>query len=169
MKNTFGTNVLTTIFGESHGPAVGGVLDGLAPGIPLDPKQLEKKLSLRRPQGAISTARAEADKFEIVSGVFEGKTTGAPLCILIPNENVRSGDYDAVRDLPRPGHADYTGFVKYHGFADYRGGGHFSGRVAPTVGNGFREQSSITVSARPCEAIGTPHRREHVAARQILK
>ena len=133
MKNTFGTNVLTTIFGESHGPAVGGVLDGLAPGIPLDPKQIEKKLSLRRPQGAISTARAEADKFEIVSGVFENKTTGAPLCILIPNENVRSGDYDAVRDLPRPGHADYTGFVKYHGFADYRGGGHFSGRVTAAL------------------------------------
>ncbi|MBR5044447.1 MAG: chorismate synthase, partial [Clostridia bacterium] len=114
MKNTFGTNVLTTIFGESHGPAVGGVLDGLAPGIPVDREQIEKKLSLRRPQGQVSTSRVEADEFEIVSGVFEGKTTGTPLCILIPNENVRSGDYDAVRDLARPGHADYTGFVKYH-------------------------------------------------------
>ena len=133
MKNTFGTNVLTTIFGESHGPAVGGVLDGLAPGIPVDREQIEKKLSLRRPQGQVSTSRVEADKFEIVSGVFEGKTIGTPLCILIPNENVRSGDYDAVRDLARPGHADYTGFVKYHGFADYRGGGHFSGRVTAAL------------------------------------
>lgn len=129
MKNTFGTNVLTTIFGESHGPAVGGVLDGLAPGIPVDPEQIKKKLALRRPQGAISTSRVEEDEFEIVSGVFEGRTTGTPLCLLIPNKNVRPGDYDAVRDLARPGHADYSGFVKYRGFADYRGGGHFSGRV----------------------------------------
>ena len=133
MKNTFGTNVLTTVFGESHGAAVGGVLDGLAPGIPVDRETIERKLALRRPQGAISTARVEGDKFEIVSGVFDGKTTGTPLCVLIPNENTRSGDYDAVRDLARPGHADYTGFVKYHGFADYRGGGHFSGRVTAAL------------------------------------
>ena len=133
MKNTFGTNVLTTIFGESHGPAVGGVLDGLAPGIPVDRETIAKKLALRRPQGQISTSRVEEDEFEIVSGVFNGKTTGTPLCILIPNKNVRSGDYDAVRDLARPGHADYTGFVKYHGFADYRGGGHFSGRVTAAL------------------------------------
>ncbi|MBR6053054.1 MAG: chorismate synthase, partial [Clostridia bacterium] len=99
MKNTFGTNVLTTLFGESHGPAVGGVLDGLAPGIPVDRERIAKKLSLRRPQGAISTSRVEEDEFEIVSGVFENKTTGTPLCLLIPNKNVRSGDYDAVRDL----------------------------------------------------------------------
>ena len=133
MKNTFGTNVLTTIFGESHGPAVGGVLDGLAPGIPVSREAIEKKLALRRPNGVNSTGRVEADEFEIVSGVFEGKTTGTPLCILIPNKNVKSGDYEATRDLARPGHADYTGFVKYHGFADYRGGGHFSGRVTAAL------------------------------------
>ena len=133
MKNTFGTNVLTTIFGESHGPAVGGVLDGLAPGIEVSCEAIEKKLSLRRPNGVNSTGRVEADEFEIVSGVFEGKTTGTPLCILIPNKNVKSGDYEATRDLARPGHADYTGFVKYHGFADYRGGGHFSGRVTAAL------------------------------------
>ena len=133
MKNTFGTNVLTTIFGESHGPAVGGVLDGLAPGIPVDFEFIKKKLSLRRPQGQISTARVEADEFEIVSGVYDGKTTGTPLTVLIPNKNVKSADYEATRDLARPGHADYTGFVKYNGFADPRGGGHFSGRVTAAL------------------------------------
>ena len=133
MKNTFGTNVQTTIFGESHGPAVGGVLDGLAPGIPVDPEKIAKQLSLRRPCGGISTARVEPDEFEIVSGVFEGKTTGTPLCVLIRNQNVKSGDYGAIKNLARPGHADYTGFVKYHGFADYRGGGHFSGRVTAAL------------------------------------
>ena len=133
MKNTFGTNLLTTIFGESHGPAVGGVLDGLAPGIAVDRARIERKLALRRPGGQISTDRVEEDAFEIVSGVFEGRTTGTPLCILIPNANVRSGDYAKTKDLPRPGHADYTAFVKYHGFADYRGGGHFSGRVTAAL------------------------------------
>ena len=133
MKNSFGTNVITTIFGESHGPAVGGVIDGLAPGIPVDPERIAKNLSLRRPSGAISTGRVEPDEFEIVSGVFEGRTTGTPLCLLIRNQNVRSGDYEATKNLARPGHADYTGFVKYHGFADYRGGGHFSGRVTAAL------------------------------------
>ena len=133
MKNVFGTNLTLTLFGESHGAAVGGVLDGLAPGIPIDRKAIEGKLALRRPQGAISTARVETDDFEIVSGVFENKTTGTPLCLLIRNENTRSGDYAATKDLPRPGHADYTAFVKYHGFADYRGGGHFSGRVTAAL------------------------------------
>lgn len=133
MKNSLGTNVVTTIFGESHGAAVGGVIDGLAPGIPVDCDRIKKQLSLRRPAGAISTARVEEDEFEIVSGVFEGKTTGTPLCLLIPNRNVRSGDYEATKDLARPGHADYTGFIKYHGFADYRGGGHFSGRVTAAL------------------------------------
>jgi len=144
MKNTFGTNVITTIFGESHGPAVGGVLDGLAPGIGIDREAIEKKLALRRPSGEISTARVEEDSFEIVSGVFEGKTTGTPLCLLIRNKDVRSGDYAATKDLPRPGHADYTAFVKYHGFADYRGGGHFSGRVtAALVALGAILQSAL--------------------------
>ena len=144
MKNVFGTNLTLTLFGESHGAAVGGVLDGLAPGIPVDRKAIEGKLALRRPQGAISTARVETDAFEIVSGVFENKTTGTPLCLLIRNENVKSGDYAATKDLPRPGHADYTAFVKYRGFADYRGGGHFSGRVtAALVALGAILQSAL--------------------------
>ena len=127
MKNTFGTSVCVTLFGESHGAMIGAVLDGLAPGIPVDEKLIAHQLELRRPAGRISTARQEQDPFEIVSGVFEGKTTGTPLTILIPNADTRSGDYR--RGALRPGHADYTAHVKYHGFEDYRGGGHFSGRI----------------------------------------
>ena len=133
MKNTFGTSVAVTLFGESHGPAVGAVLDGLAPGIPVDEGFIARQLTLRRPFGDVSTARVEPDRFELVSGVFEGKTTGTPLCILIPNEDARSRDYAALRALARPGHADYTAYVKYHGFADHRGGGHFSGRITAAL------------------------------------
>ena len=133
MKNTFGHDLAVTIFGESHGPAVGAVLDGLAPGIPVDKGFIRHQLSLRRPFGDISTDRREEDEFEIVSGVFEGRTTGTPLCILIRNTDVQSGDYIKNRALARPGHADYTAFCKYHGFEDYRGGGHFSGRVTAAL------------------------------------
>lgn len=131
MKNTFGQSVALTLFGESHGEEIGAVLDGLAPGLHVDEDFIRHQLSLRRPQGKISTARVEADEFRIVSGVFEGKTTGTPLCILIPNANTRSKDY--TRGLPRPGHADYTAECKYHGYQDYRGGGHFSGRVTAAL------------------------------------
>ena len=133
MKNTFGTSVAVTLFGESHGPAVGAVLDGMAPGVAVDEAFIARQLTLRRPFGDISSERVEPDRFEIVSGVFEGKTTGTPLCILIPNTQARSADYDALRTLARPGHADYTGFVKYRGFGDWRGGGHFSGRITAAL------------------------------------
>ena len=137
MKNTFGNSVALTLFGESHGSEIGAVLDGLAPGIAIDEAFIAHQLDLRRPAGTISTARHEADAFRIVSGVFEGKTTGTPLTILIPNSAQSSKDYAATRALARPGHADYTAFAKYHGFEDYRGGGHFSGRVtAPLVAAG---------------------------------
>lgn len=129
MKNTFGQSVAVTIYGESHGEAIGVVLDGLAPGIPVDREFIAAQLTLRRPAGRISTARQEQDEFRIVSGEFEGKTTGTPLCIVIPNTQTRSKDYSATRWLARPGHADYTANCKYHGFEDYRGGGHFSGRI----------------------------------------
>ena len=132
MKNTFGNALSITLFGESHGDTIGAVLDGIAPGIVIDHDYIREKLALRRPFGKISTSRREADHYTIVSGVFEGKTTGAPLTVLIPNETVRSNDY--TRNLPRPGHADYTAYQKYHGYEDYRGGGHFSGRLtAPLV------------------------------------
>ena len=133
MKNTFGHDLAVTLFGESHGPAVGAVLDGLAPGIAVDESLIESRLALRRPFGAISTARREPDDFQIVSGVYEGYTTGTPLCILIPNADVQSGDYAKNRTLARPGHADYAAYCKYHGYEDYRGGGHFSGRLTAAL------------------------------------
>lgn len=133
MKNTIGTSVAVTLFGESHGAAIGAVIDGLAPGIVVDEDFIRARLELRKPYGSISTPRREKDDFQIVSGVFNGKTTGTPLCILIPNTAQKSKDYEADRALARPGHADYTAFVKYHGHEDYRGGGHFSGRVTAAL------------------------------------
>lgn len=131
MKNTFGQSVSLTLFGESHGSAVGAVIDGFAPGVQVDEKFIEKQLSRRRPSSDIDTARREPDKFRILSGVFNGKTTGSPICIIIPNENVKSSDYSY--GVARPSHADYAAFCKYHGFEDYRGGGHFSGRVTSAL------------------------------------
>lgn len=133
MKNTFGNHVSITLFGESHGPSVGVVIDGLTPGLAVDEEVIASMLSRRRPAGAISTSRQEEDAFVIESGVFNGKTTGTPLCIRIPNVNVRSSDYEDRDRLARPGHADLTAHGKYHGFEDYRGGGHFSGRITAAL------------------------------------
>ena len=129
MKNTFGTSVAVTIVGESHGEYIGAVIDGLAPGLDVNEEYINHMLFLRRPDGKISTPRKEKDEFKIVSGVINGKTTGTPITILIPNENVKSGDYSSMRTVARPSHADYTAECKYHGFQDSRGGGHFSGRI----------------------------------------
>lgn len=133
MKNTYGTSVKITLFGESHGAGVGVVLDGIAPGIEVSEEFIASQLSLRRPVGQISTPRVEKDNFIIYSGVFDGKTTGTPICIVIPNENTKSKDYSEIRSKARPGHADFTAFSKYHGFEDYRGGGHFSGRITAGI------------------------------------
>lgn len=133
MKNSFGDSLTITIFGESHGPYIGATLDGLAPGITVDHEYIKSQLTLRRPAGKISTARVEADEYEIVSGVFEGKTTGTPLTIIIPNKVQHSKDYDNLSRVARPGHADYTAYLKYHGFEDFRGGGHFSGRITAAI------------------------------------
>lgn len=143
MKNTLGTNVTLTLFGESHGTGIGAVLDGIAPGIPVSEEFIASKLSLRRPVGNISTPRVEMDNFVIESGVFEGHTTGTPICIVIPNENTKSKDYGEIRCKARPGHADFTAFQKYHGFEDYRGGGHFSGRITA----GIVAAGAIAISA----------------------
>ena len=123
------------IFGESHGPAIGVALEGVPAGLALDLDFIRAELARRAPgQSAMTTARKEKDEPEILSGVFEGKTTGTPLCAVIFNTDTRSKDYAKLKDLPRPGHADYAGFVRYHGCNDYRGGGHFSGRLtAPLV------------------------------------
>lgn len=135
MKNTLGTSLTVTIFGESHGPAVGAVADGLAPGLPVSEDEIRHQLDRRRPSGEIETKRHEKDDFRILSGVFEGRTTGTPLMVVIPNEDVRRCDY--LKDIPRPSHADLAARYKYHGFEDWRGGGHFSGRVtAPIVAVG---------------------------------
>ncbi len=133
MKNTFGQSVSVTVFGESHGQAIGAVIDGLAPGIEVDNDFIAYQLSKRRPQGKTDTPRVEMDNYQILSGVFEGKTTGTPICIVIPNENTKSKDYDKTRGIARPSHADYTAYCKYHGYEDYRGGGHFSGRITAAL------------------------------------
>lgn len=133
MKNTFGNNLQVTISGESHGEAIVATLDGLRSGIKVDREFIEKKLSLRRPSGNISTPRCEKDEFSIVSGLFEGRTTGTPLTIVIPNTSKKSGDYDDTRFIPRPSHADLSAYYKYGGYQDYRGGGHFSGRITAGI------------------------------------
>lgn len=131
MKNTYGSSISLTLFGESHGKAVGAVIDGLAPGLAVSEDNIRRLLSKRRPDGISSTPRVERDEFEILSGVFNGKTTGTPIAIVIPNENVKSSDY--TYGIARPSHADYSAFCKYHGAEDYRGGGHFSGRVTAAL------------------------------------
>lgn len=137
MKNTFGNQIHTTIFGESHGETIGVILDGLAPGIALDLSFIQGMMDRRKAKGRISTQRTEADEIQIVSGYFNGYTTGAPLTVLIQNTNTRSHDYEKTKDRLRPSHADYTADMKYEGFQDYRGGGHFSGRItAPLVAAG---------------------------------
>ena len=133
MKNTFGQSVAVTLFGESHGQAVGAVLDGLAPGIAIDTEYIKSRMALRRSLPDISTPRFEADEVEFLSGVYNGFTTGTPIALVIKNENARSRDYEKTADLLRPGHADFTAQEKYHGFSDPRGGGHFSGRVTAAL------------------------------------
>ena len=131
MKNTFGSSVSLTLFGESHGSAVGCVLDGIAPGVKVDTESIEHQLARRRPASTLDTPRREADEFRILSGVFNGKTTGTPICIVIENTNTKSTDYEYGK--ARPSHADYAAYCKYRGFEDYRGGGHFSGRVTAAL------------------------------------
>lgn len=126
--NTFGTLFRVTTFGESHGPAVGCVVDGCPPGIRLDRKLIQKEMNRRRPgQSEITTPRSEADRCEVLSGVFGGVTTGAPIAVLIRNTDVDSSVYDEIKDLYRPGHADFTYQARY-GVRDHRGGGRSSGR-----------------------------------------
>ena len=130
MSNTFGQKLKVTIFGESHGVAIGCVIDGLPAGISIDWDAVRQDMARRAPgSSALATPRKEKDAFEILSGYFNDHTTGTPLAMEIRNGNQHSKDYDILKDNMRPGHADYTGHVKYGGFNDYRGGGHFSGRI----------------------------------------
>ena len=130
MGNSFGRVLKVGIFGESHGEGIGCFIDGFPVGFSIDWEQINAEMARRAPgNSTISTPRKEADQYEILSGYFEGHTTGAPMTLLIRNTNKRSSDYDILKHTMRPGHADYTGKVKYKGFNDYRGGGHFSGRI----------------------------------------
>ena len=134
MKNTFGSDLSLTIFGESHGRAVGAVLDGMAAGVPVEEAFLAACMDKRRARGdGLSTPRVEGDAVQFLSGVVNGRTTGTAIALMIENQNTRSGDYAKTADLLRPGHADYTAYAKYHGYQDARGGGHFSGRVTAAL------------------------------------
>ena len=130
MSSTYGENLKLSIFGQSHGPAIGMTLDGIPAGLPVDLEVLQVFLNRRAPgQNNWSTPRREEDRPEFLSGLLDGFTCGAPIAAVIYNKNTRSGDYANLRDCPRPGHADYTAQVKYGGFQDAAGGGHFSGRL----------------------------------------
>ena len=130
MSSTYGENLKLSIFGQSHGPAIGMTLDGIPAGLPVDLEKLQEFLNRRAPgQNDWSTPRKEEDRPEFLAGILDGYTCGAPIAAVIHNKNTRSGDYANLKDCPRPGHADYTAQVKYGGFQDAAGGGHFSGRL----------------------------------------
>lgn len=130
MSSTYGENLKLSIFGQSHGPAIGMTLDGIPAGLPVNLETLQAFLNRRAPgQNDWSTPRKEEDRPEFLGGILDGYTCGAPIAAVIYNKNTRSGDYENLKDCPRPGHADYTAQVKYGGFQDAAGGGHFSGRL----------------------------------------
>lgn len=134
MSGVWGKNIRYTIYGESHGNGLGVIIDGLPSGVELDLEAIHFEMERRRPgKSNTATSRNEGDDFHFMSGFFNNKTTGAPLCILIKNANTISADYAEVKNVMRPGHADFTGYVKYGGFNDYRGGGHFSGRLTAAI------------------------------------
>jgi chorismate synthase len=130
MSNSIGKLFVVTCFGESHGRCIGVVVDGCPAGLPLSLDEIQREVDKRRPEGgAASTARAEKDRVEVLSGILDGVATGAPIAMMITNEDVDDTDYERIRHKPRPGHADFTAGVKYGGFNDWRGGGMFSGRI----------------------------------------
>ncbi|MBQ6808541.1 MAG: chorismate synthase [Firmicutes bacterium] len=155
MSSSYGERIRLSLFGQSHGEAVGMILDGLPAGESIDLEHLQNFLDRRAPgRSRLTTSRKEADRPRFLSGLWEGKTCGAPLCAIIENTDARSADYEQLADIPRPGHADWPAWVKHHGCNDYRGGGHFSARLtAPfCVAGGILlqllEQRGIQISAR---------------------
>lgn len=177
MSSDFGKCIRVSIFGESHGAAIGVVMDGLPAGEPVDLAEIDLQLSRRAPgRDKSATPRKERDAFQVLSGLLEGKTTGAPFCAVIENTNTKSGDYENLRLCPRPSHSDYAAFVKYGGQNDLRGGGHFSGRLtAPLViaGSVCRQMLSrrgITVGGhvlRIGTAVDTPFDPVGIAAGEL--
>ncbi len=155
--NLFGKAFRVMTFGESHGPYIGLVIDGVQPGLPIDLSYIQQELDRRRPgQSAVVTPRKEQDQAEIISGVFEGKTTGTPICILIRNQDQRSKDYRKIQQILRPGHASFT-FLQKYGIFDYRGGGRASGRetaarvAAGAVAKQFLKDRGIEIFAYTCQ------------------
>lgn len=161
MGNILGQQFRIVSFGESHGPCIGVVIDDCPAGLKLDIEKIARDLSRRRPgQGPLASARNESEKFEILSGIFNQTTTGAPICLIVPNEDVDSSKYKERRFTPRPGHADYTAHVKYGGFEDYRGGGRFSARItagfvmAGSIAKQILEKIGVSISAKIMEIGG---------------
>jgi len=153
--NSLGKIFKITSFGESHGKCIGIVIDGCPPGIKISKDYIQKELNKRKPgKNNLETKRKEEDQVEILSGFFKGLTTGAPICMIIRNKDVDSSFYEEIKNKPRPGHADYTSFIKYKGFNDYRGGGRFSGRItagfvmADAVAKKILEYKKIEVNAK---------------------
>lgn len=178
MKNTFGNALQVTIFGESHGDQIGVILDGIPAGITLDMDFIKQQMEKRKAKGRISTQRHEADEVRIVSGYFEGKTTGTPISIMIANTAQHSADYEKTKNRIRPSHADYSADVKYRGFQDYRGGGHFSGRItAPLTAAGaiamqILKEKGITIASHilTCNTVhDTPFAQEEVVLKEEMK
>ena len=154
MSSSWWTNIELSIFGESHGKAIGIIIGNLPAGIHLDMEDIRWNMKRRAPgQNKMSTARKEADEFHIMSGVLDDVTTGAPLCAMIYNSDQHSKDYSLLKECMRPGHSDYPAFIKYHGYNDVRGGGHFSGRItapivfAGSVAKQILKQKGIVVGA----------------------
>lgn len=167
--NRYGKAISIVTFGESHGKAVGVVLDGVVPGLPLNTKSIQKELDRRRPgQSKVTSARREPDRVEILSGVFDGKTTGTPICMLVWNKDQRPGEYEKIKNIFRPGHAGYTYLAKF-GVSDYRGGGRSSGRetAGRVAAGGFAkallQREGIAIQGYTVEAAGVVARSRNLA------
>lgn len=185
MSGVHGRNIILSIFGESHGPSVGVVITGLPSGMAVDMERISAEMARRRPgNGPFSTPRKESDIPVVESGVYQGKTTGTPLCVRIPSRGQHSADYDRTALLPRPGHGDYTGYIKYKGMNDPHGGGHFSGRItAPLVFAGalaaaWLEEWGVTIGSHlrrigaaedvPFQETGEPKERLEALRKETL-
>jgi chorismate synthase len=173
--NSIGKEFIVTTFGESHGKVVGVVVDGCPAGLPLSEKDFQEELDRRIPaEPKIVSARVEKDVAKILSGVFNGLTTGAPIALMVENKETNSSDYEAIKDLPRPGHSDYPARIKYGGFNDYRGGGRFSGRVtvalimAGTIAKKLLSRIDIDVLAYT-QSIGQVKTEKKFGAAEIRK
>ena len=158
MSKSWGYHMGVSLFGESHGPAIGVVISGLPAGLRLDDAAIAAQMARRAPGAADwSTPRREADAVRVLSGAYRGQTTGTPLCAIIENTNTYSNHYQGLDQTPRPGHADYTGSVKYRGYADPRGGGHFSGRLtapltfAGAIARLYLQEKGVDVAGHVCQ------------------